>query len=626
MNTIAPPLLTTSTREGGATVSSALSAVLFGPEFARDHEPWRALVDDPAFHYRRGLSDRDRAALSYTRLRLVNDVVADPLALAADPARLASLHEWMSVVDGGLATVAGIHYNLFLGSLVDHHDDPRRDLGPVIALRSTGVFLCTEVGHGNDAPNLETTAVFEPATGGFTLNTPSARAQKYMPNTSTVGGPKTAVVAARLVARGVDLGPFLFLAPLSDTEGPLPGIRVTELPERTGNPVDHCLTSFEQVRLPPGALMEAAHGQLAPDGTLTSSLGNPRKRFLRSIARVTPGKLCMSGCGVGATRAALAIAVRYAHHRHIGGARQGEVLPVAAHRSHHAPLIGALATAYAMTFLHRRSVRAWQEHTEDDRAHVEREIAVAKGWITWRTREITTEARERCGARGLFPHNGIALLPQNIDGAITAEGDNLAIWVKSAAEMLFDQGARPGTATPDELPGQDGSAPANLRALLAAAQSIWTARARVRLRAEAYANGQARWNATCLPALEAVGAHASGQAADAFIDAVARTPDQAARLLLEELCRLFLLQQLKPHTGDLLAAGHISPEWVHRLPDATEQSIAALAPHMLTLVDAFELPASYLASVPIANATYQDVDDDPQAHWNTRPTPLGPPT
>jgi acyl-CoA oxidase len=161
-----------------------------------------------------------------------------------------------------------------------------------------------------------------------------------------------------------------------------------------------------------------------------------------------------------------------------------------------------------------------------------------------------------------------------------------------------------------------GISPAGLRALLNAAQGIWTARAKARLRAGGH-RGQERWNNTCQPALEAVGAHAAGRAADAFITAIATTADPGARSLLEELCRLFLLQQLRAHTGDLPAAGHIAPDAVRELPDAIEESITALTPHMLTLVDAFHLPDAYLASIPIANPTYQDTDDDPHAHWNT---------
>ncbi|MFI9610100.1 hypothetical protein ACIHCM_00065 [Streptomyces sp. NPDC052023] len=75
-------------------------------------------------------------------------------------------------------------------------------------------------------------------------------AQKFMPMTSSIGGPKDAVVAARLLAGGRDHGVFLFLTPLSDHRGPLPGVTVRPLPLRPGSSVDHCLTSFEQVVLP----------------------------------------------------------------------------------------------------------------------------------------------------------------------------------------------------------------------------------------------------------------------------------------------------------------------------------------------------------------------------------------
>ncbi|MEU9876632.1 hypothetical protein [Streptomyces phaeochromogenes] len=75
-----------------------------------------------------------------------------------------------------------------------------------------------------------------------------------------------------------------------------------------------------------------------------------------------------------------------------------------------------------MTFLHRSLVRRFALHadtgerdsrpsTGEDRAEVEREVAVAKGWITWQARAITSECRERCGAQGLFPANGLADLP-----------------------------------------------------------------------------------------------------------------------------------------------------------------------------------------------------------------------
>jgi acyl-CoA oxidase len=576
-------------------VAGELAHLLFeGARRDRVHGVWREMIAGSAFAYRPGLSTAERTALSYDRLRLLNDRLDDPLRFAADPHRLAALHEWTGPVDGGLTTVASIHYNLFLGSLVDH-DDAGRDLSAFTSLQRTGTFLCTELDHGNDVAALETVAVLDRASGGFHLHTPTPGAQKFMPNTTLTGGPKTAVVAARLLVDGEDQGVFLFLTPLSDETGHLPGVTVRRLPERTGTPVDHALTSFDHVWLPREALLEADHGRLDHTGRLTSSLGNRRKRFLRSINRVTMGKLCMSAGTLGMARAALAIAVRYSHRRLIAGPRAGERIPVAAHRSHHSRLLDALATAYAMTFLHRRVVQRYAAHTEGDREEVERLAAIAKGWITWQARDIATECRERCGAQGLFPANGISDLPANIEGGITAEGDNLVIWVKAASEMVFGhRSAQPGTP-----PAGDLTDLSFLRGLLARAESLWQERARTALREGPSGDPVGRWNAASQAALEMLSAHAALQAADAFAAAAEQPADPRARRLLRPLCRLFLLRRLREHTGDLLAEGYLTPNQVRALPRELDTLVADLAPHMPTLVEAFDLPAELLSAIPI---------------------------
>ncbi|MEV6022545.1 acyl-CoA dehydrogenase [Streptomyces sp. NPDC052036] len=581
----------------GHPVADELARLLFeGPQREHRHGVWRRTISGRAFSYRPGLPPAERAALSYDRLRLLNNVLADPERFAADPHRLAALHEWIGPVDGGLTTLASIHYNLFLGSLVDH-DHEGRDLAAFTTLRNTGTFLCTELEHGNDVAAMETVAVHDRASDGFRLHTPTPGARKFMPNTSLTGGPKTAVVAARLLVDDEDQGVFLFLTPLSDERGHLPGVTVRRLPDRTGTPVDHCLTSFDQVWLPRQALLQADHGRLDRDGTLTSNLGNKRKRLLRSINRVTMGKLCMSAGTLGMTRAALTVAVRYAHSRLIAGPRAGERIPLAAHRSHHSRLLDGLATAYAMTFLHRTVVDRFAAHTEQDREEVERLTAVAKGWITWQAREIATECRERCGAQGLFPANGIADLPANVEGGITAEGDNLVIWVKAASEMVFGH----ESAKPEALPDGDLTDLPFLRGLLARAEAVWQARARAALREGPSGDPVGRWNVTSSAALEMVSAHACLQAADALAAAADQATDPTSAALLRSLCRLFLLRRLREHTGDLLAEGHLTPDQVRALPKTLDTTLAELAPHMMTLVDAFDFPSELLSAIPIAS-------------------------
>jgi acyl-CoA oxidase len=579
-------------------VAAELARLLFeGAHRDRIHGVWRTLISSRAFSYRPGLTPGERTTVSYDRLRLLNATLDDPLRFAADPHRLAALHEWIGPVDGGLTTVASIHYNLFLGSLADH-DNAGRDLTAFATLQRTGTFLCTELEHGNDVASMETVAVLDRASGGFHLHTPTPGAHKFMPNTTLTGGPKTAVVAARLIVDDEDQGVFLFLTPLSDTSGHLPGVTVRRLPERTGTPVDHALTSFDHVWLPREALLEADHGRLDRDGRLTSSLGNRRKRFLRSINRVTMGKLCMSAGTLGMARGALTIAVRYAHSRLITGPRAGERIPIAAHRSHHGRLLDALATAYAMTFLHRRVVDRFAAHTEEDREEVERLAAIAKGWITWQARDIATECRERCGAQGLFPANGIADLHGSIEGGISAEGDNLVIWVKAAAEMVFGH----ESTHPDALsPGGDLTDIPFLRGLLARAETIWQERARTALRQGPSGDPVGRWNVTSEAALEMVSLHARLQAADAFAAAAKQPTDPRACRLLGSLCRLFLLRALREHTGDLLAEGHLTPDQVRALPTTLDTLIADLAPHMMTLVDAFDFPPELLSAIPIAS-------------------------
>ncbi|WP_433544662.1 hypothetical protein ACQPZG_05390 [Streptomyces sp. CA-294286] len=154
------------------------------------HSGWRELISSPEFRHRPHLTEGEQLALSYERLRLLNSTVASPLQLANDLLRLASMHEWTGMVDGALSTLAGIHYNLFLGSLADHEAVEPRNLSAFTAMDCTGTFLCTELDHGNDAVSLRTTAEFDRASGEFILHTPDAGARKFMPKPASPAVPR----------------------------------------------------------------------------------------------------------------------------------------------------------------------------------------------------------------------------------------------------------------------------------------------------------------------------------------------------------------------------------------------------------------------------------------------------
>ncbi|MFI1932870.1 acyl-CoA dehydrogenase [Streptomyces sp. NPDC020330] len=583
-----------------APVAAALADVLFAGQLATTHERWRRLFSSAPFRFEEGLTHGERIALSYERLRLVNEAAEAPQALASDPVELTAIHEWAGAVDPGMATVVAIHYNLFLGSLVDH-DPAGRDLSEYIRADRIGTFLCTEVAHGNDAAHMETTATFDRAARAFVLHTPHAGAQKFMPNTGPAGGAKGAVVAARLIVDGTDQGVFLFLTPLSDSDGsPLPGVEVRPLPQTASSPVDHCTTRFHGVRLPFSALLQGDHGRLTPDGEFTSALGSPRRRFLHSIGRVTMGKLCMTAHSLGVMRHALDVAMRYAHTRVTSGMTNGQRVPLIAHRGHHASLLDAAATTYAATLLQRQVVRQWDRATGEEREAYERLTAISKAWITWRARAVMTECRERCGAQGLIQANGIALQLASVEGAITAEGDNKVIMEKAGGEMLL---GGVDLKPESELAAEDRELtdPQFLQDLLADIERIAHGRAKARLRQRAD-SPLARWNATVTSAVALADAHVHRLAAESLLTAVDQVRSGQAADLLRGLHALFALRRVAAHSGDLLARGRMTVDQVEGLPDAVDAVLGFLEPHALTLTRAFGVTDALLETHPMLSA------------------------
>lgn len=596
-----------------------LKGLLFGGRFDDLHKPWTRVFGRDVFRYRDGLSPSERSELAYERLRVVNEEIDDVEELVGAIDQLVTMHEWLGAVDGTLTTLATIHYNLFLGSLL--RLDPGRtvDLTPFTRLRRYGTVLITELDYGNNAAELETTATYRPDTDTFVLHTPSRGAQKFMPNTGPAGGAKSGLVAARLTVREQDCGVFLFLVPLRDADGPLPGIRVRLLSQTPGSAVDHALTSFDRVVLPRTALLAGDHADLTAEGAFHSTLGSRRRRFLRSIQRVTTGKLCLSAAALGGARVSLTVAVRYAHRRHTFAPASRSGVPVFDYRCHQTRLLGAVARAYAATFLLRETTRGCAGADAPESAETEVLVAAAKGWITWRARDIVLECRERCGAQGLLSANRIVDLLTPIESTITAEGDNLVIWTKAGADMLIGRGYSPPPA-----PGMHTGALTDcgfLLDVLVGHERYCLRYARGRL-SRPSADPMERWNHTVNPAVDLVGAYATRRAAQAFLAAAERVGDPTTRDLLAQVFQLFVLQHLVPCAGLLLAEGHLTADAVRDLAPAIDRVSAALAPHALALVEAFAVPDAVLQA-PIATNGYDAAYDDPAGPWRPTPAPAG---
>ncbi len=83
--------------------------------------------------------------------------------------------------DGNLSTKLTVQFNLFGGTVLKlgtakHHE---MLLDSIDSLEKVGCFGLTELGYGNNAVEMETTATYDAKTQEFVIHTPSVKAQKY---------------------------------------------------------------------------------------------------------------------------------------------------------------------------------------------------------------------------------------------------------------------------------------------------------------------------------------------------------------------------------------------------------------------------------------------------------------
>ncbi|CEI59933.1 unnamed protein product [Fusarium venenatum] len=199
-----------------------------------------------------------------------------------------TINQYMVTADTAVYVILTIHWNLCIGTIAsypDAHPTVKSILQELQEFKSVGEFMLSEVGHGLDARNIETTATMN-SDGSFDLHTPVSRAAKIMPPTTLLAGmPRLAVVFAQLTADGVNRGVRPFIVRINQDDGTMsPGVISRLLPSRPGpKPVDHAVTTFHHVYLEPWVLLEDA-----------SSSDNPRKEFSRHTQRVTTGTLSSS--------------------------------------------------------------------------------------------------------------------------------------------------------------------------------------------------------------------------------------------------------------------------------------------------------------------------------------------
>ena len=288
----------------------------------------RAILSRPDFHYypetdTPGLRER---VLEWTRELARQDVgwlfLPKSIGGKEDLAAFMAAFETLGFHDISLVIKFGVQFGLWGGSVLrlgtDYHH--RKYLPATAKCDLLGCFAMTEIGHGSNVRELETTATYDPATESFTLHSPTFTAGKnYIGNAGQHG--TIATVFAQLETRGERHGVHAFVVPIRDAEGrPLPGVRLEDNGQKLGmNGVDNGRIWLDHVRVPRAEMLDR-FAQVAADGTYASTIKNPAARFFTTLGTLVGGRVSVGHSALSIAKTGLAIAVRYASRRRQFGA------------------------------------------------------------------------------------------------------------------------------------------------------------------------------------------------------------------------------------------------------------------------------------------------------------------
>ncbi|MFE9839160.1 acyl-CoA dehydrogenase [Streptomyces sp. NPDC005551] len=583
-----------------------LARLLFDGRYEQAHKDISELLLDPVFDPREGLTMNEAGKLAYERSRVVHAGLERPTEILKDPWRLFALAEWPSLVDVSTFSLLMVHYNLSFGTVVEHGDRPElKDLVDELdRLDSFSPYMATELGYGNNVAAMRTEAVYDAASQTFVLNTPDALAQKHMSYSGFQDVPKLAVVMARLKADGKDHGVYPFLVPISDGTRLHEGVHAAPCPEKPVQGLDNGVTWFDHVRVPRRNLLHGDMGGFDENGTFRPTSGNQRKRFLRAMSRILPGRLCVSSSAVGAGRAGVYIALRFAAQRLTNAPGRND-LPVIEYRSHQLALFTALSKVYAMTLLLNHAKREFVAAPAAVPAELNHLISITKALSTWEMTEVIAVCRERCGAQGIFSVNRIADYGSLLQGLVTAEGDNQVLLATTAGQIIAQSQAE--EEAPSEAPdpaGRDLRDTAFLlaalrhreRELLGAARAAMADETRERTYLEA-------WNDTMNTGLAMARVRGVRTALECFTEAAGSAGTAEARTALGLLASLYALTEVQRDAGWYLARGVFTAGQVEELPQALDALCALIRPYAQTLIGGFNLSPELLRA-PIAADDY----------------------
>ncbi|XP_015119156.1 probable peroxisomal acyl-coenzyme A oxidase 1 [Diachasma alloeum] len=511
-----------------------------------------------------------------------------------------------------------LHYVMFIPAIMGQGTVEQQGywISRAWACNIIGTYAQTELGHGTFIRGLETTAVYDPETKEFVLNSPTRTSYKWWP-----GGlgqtANYAIVVAQLYTQGECKGIHPFIVQLRDeeTHEPIPGIKIGEIGTKLGmNGTNNGFLGFDNVRIPRDHML-MKNSQVLEDGTYikpkTDKLTYGTMMFVR-VVLVTDIARYLSK--------AVTIAVRYSAVRRQSQIKadqpECQIIDFVTQQYKLFPHLAAcLSFSLSAEWIWQmyNSVSAELYQGELERLPELHALACClKAVASSDAANGVEQLRLSCGGHGYMTASNLPATYGLLTAVCTYEGENTVLLLQTARYLVkaYRQAVSGNTLTPtvDYLSilwkgGKQRPWKNTLTCIVTGHQAVAAGKIKLATdnmdrRIRAGECPEDAWNHTSIELAQAAESHCRVFMVSRFVEWIKSRENVSKELLdvLKQLCELYAIYWVLQRVGDFLRFSCLRSQDVPVLEKRLQELLGEIRVNAVGIVDGFDISDEVLGS------------------------------